>query len=202
MGYNRGTCSAARHDVAVAVSVYLHFLFAVLNNVRRGIAGCCEHHRDPKVGGIRRAVRCDAENPRAGKWPRARGPGWAGPRGQRSSGGRKEPGKCFCRERYSISRVIMRKWEAARIRTHRERKERERERERERKMHAMRSSSYASRCGRAISLKERDPFVRSSSLLALLGFVLLRLHLWRMRFVAPRTPCDLRHRREYIICRI
>ena len=155
--------------------------------------------RDPKVAGIRRAVRC-GEGPRAGKWPRARGPGWAGPRGQRSPGGRKEPGKCSCRERYSISRVIMRKWEAARIRTHRERKGRGRERERE--MHAMRSSSYASRCGRAISVKERDPFVRSSSLLALLGFVLLRLHLRRMRFVAPRTPCDLRHTREYIICRI
>jgi len=85
--------------------------------------------RDPKVAGIRRAVRC-GEGPRAGKWPRARGPGWAGPRGQRSPGGRKEPGKCSCRERYSISRVIMRKWEAARIRTHRERKGgRERERD-------------------------------------------------------------------------
>jgi len=164
---------AARRDVAVSLCQYLHSLFAVLNNVRGGIAGCAANITDLRVGGIRRA-----ENPRAGKWPRARGPGWAGPRGQGSPGGRKEPGKCSCRERYSISRLIMRKWEAARIRTHRER-QRERERERE-CTRAMRSSSYASRCGRAISAKERDPFVRSSSLLALLGFVLPRLHLRRM----------------------
>lgn len=181
---------ATRRDTArLSPGRCLHFLFAVLNNVRRGIAA---------LRSAESAVRCDAENPRAGKWPRARGPGWAGPRGQGSPGGRKEPGKCSCRERYSISRLIMLKWEAARIRVE---KERDRGGERE-CMRAMRSSSYAPRCGRTISMKERDPFVRSSSLLALLGFVLLRLHLRRMRFVAPRTPCDLRHTRECIICRI
>lgn len=80
----------------------------------------------PTLRSAESAVRCDAEDPRAGKWPRARGPGWAGPRGQGSPGGRKEPGKCSCRERYSISRLIMRKWEAARIRVE---KERERDRD-------------------------------------------------------------------------
>lgn len=139
------TRAARRDTTCLSPCRYLYSLFAVLNNVRRGIA------IDLKVGGIS-AVRWDAENPRAGKWPRARGPGWAGPRGQGSPGGRKEPGKMFLpREilylsthnaQVGVCTHTRREWEGERKREY---------------TRAMRSSSYTAM--RTCNLRERKgPF--------------------------------------------